>query len=483
MSRILIVEDEPYERLELKGEICALYGQDKVKVAESVEEAIEVVNTWKPALILLDIRLKAKSGLEVARYVRNRYPTIEIIIVTAYNEFEYAKEAMSLGINYYLSKPVRSKTLLETIREALHKNKAGAGSWAQPIWPLLETGQDTKAGAYIGFEVNAVLAAGFEKVGEELGEYLNYIDSSLQHGRTKTELKEERVIVYLERSIKDLTTELNSFGRDFEDRFAHGIILGIGHSGSTVTECYLRALAACNHKIFFPSHRVLEYDQTVGEGKNKYDYPLTMEQKLINLVRRGDTAQINEFLHQLAPALVSLSDRNYSVLRTWVEGLYNSLEKLCISEGVLLNGVSALKPDSFWFSAEHLERNLKDLVNGIRAQLEGRVRSQHPLIAQAVDYILEHYQKEITLLEVAQELKISSGYLSRLFKEEIGIPFKNYLIDLRMEKAKELLQQSGLGVFEVAFQVGYSDPNYFSEAFRKYEGMSPSEYREANAIP
>ena len=130
MSRILIVEDEPYERLELKGEICALYGQDKVKVAESVEEAIEVVNTWKPALILLDIRLKAKSGLEVARYVRNRYPTIEIIIVTAYNEFEYAKEAMSLGINYYLSKPVRSKTLLETIREALHK-KIGAGSWAQ----------------------------------------------------------------------------------------------------------------------------------------------------------------------------------------------------------------------------------------------------------------------------------------------------------------------------------------------------------------
>ena len=102
MARILIVEDEPFERLELKEEIAALYGDEEVRVAESVDDAIAVIEAWKPALLLLDIRLKGQSGLEVARYVRKKQMRSEIIIVTAYNEFEYAAKR-ALGINHTLS--------------------------------------------------------------------------------------------------------------------------------------------------------------------------------------------------------------------------------------------------------------------------------------------------------------------------------------------------------------------------------------------
>ena len=477
MPKILIVEDEPYERLELKAEVSTIYGANQVRGAESVEEAIAVLSSWKPDLILLDIRLKGKSGLEVARYVRKQQLRTEILIVTAYNEFEYAREAMTFGINYYLSKPVRPKLLLDTVREALQKYTAKVDAHSQSIWPLIQAGRESKAQDYLGFRVSSIVVAGFAKTCDKLDDYLEYLSTHLPLGRSKVELMEERVVAYLKDGFPEVDTELARLAQDFTHCFHQELVFGIADAEGGLTECYRRAIAACDHKIFYPDLRLLEYDQTVMERKNKFDYPVTMEQKLINLVKRGETTQIDELLQQMVPALISLSDRSFPVLRTWVEALVNSLKKMCISEGLLLNGISPLRPVSFWFSPEDLERDLKAVVGKIHAQASGKVRSEHPLIAKAINFLLEHFQEDISLLTVAQELNISSGYLSRLFKEEVGIPFKNYLITMRMDKAKQMLHQSGMAVSQVAFAVGYTDPNYFSEAFRKYEGVSPSEYK------
>lgn len=483
MFKILIVEDEPYERLGLKAQISEIYGQDNVRVAGSVEEAIDVVNSWVPDLILLDIRLKGKSGFEVARYVRKEYPKVEIIIITAYNEFEYARNALSFRINYYLSKPVRPSLLTDTIRDALHKDKDSEGSLPQPIWPLLETGQCSKAGESIGFDVRSVLVAGFEKAEGKLYEYMDYISLYLDKGKRKAELMEKRCIVYLDRSYNDLTGVLDSLCKDFENRFGSEIALGVGQYDGSIAGCYSRGITACNHKIFYPYIRVLEFDSIVKQTENRYAYPITVEQRLMNLVRRGNTTEMEGILHELVTALVSSSGRSYPVLRTWVEGLYNSLKRLCISEGIMSNEISDIRPDSFWFCAGHLEQDIGNFVDSIVHLLEGKIKTEHPIITKAVDYMLEHYKEDITLTGLSRKLNISSGYFSRLFKEEIGIPFKNYLIGIRMDRAKELLLKSGMAVSEAALEVGYSDPNYFSEAFRRYEGMSPSEYREANGIP
>ena len=477
MARILIVEDEPFERLELKEEIAALYGDEQVRVAESVEDAIAAVESWKPGLILLDIRLKGQSGLEVARFVRKKQLRSEIIIITAYNEFEYAREAMSFGINYYLSKPVRPQVLLGKVREALDKYNARADSPSQPLWPLLETGREKKAQDCLGFSVSTVIVAGFEQVGEHLEAYADFFTTKLPLERSKVELMEERVIIYLEDNSADLSLDLGRLADEFTKHFHHELVLGIASSGPNLADLYRQAIAACNHKIFYPGIRVLDYGQTVKESKKQCVYPVTLEQKLLNLVKRGEPKQIDDLLQEMVPALVQLSDGNYLVLKTWVDGLVNALNKMCISEGLLLNGVSVIKPNSFWFSTAHLERDLQVLVRKIRAQFAECLPSEHPVIAQAVNFLLEHYQEDISLERVAQELKISPGYFSRLFKAEIGVPFKNYLIEIRMKQAKQLLLRSDLTIAEVATAVGYLDPNYFSEAFHRYEGVSPSQFK------
>lgn len=477
MSKILIIEDEPYERNELQAEISAVYGQTMVKVAETVEEAIDVIAVWKPDLILLDIRLKGKSGLEVARYVRKQRLRTEIIIVTAYNEFEYAREAMSFGINHYLSKPVRPKLLLATIGEALQKHNALIGAGAQPVWPLLETDRTRKAQDCLGFSVSTVIVAGFAETGDKLDDYAAFFASELPAG-SKVEVMKERVIAYLKDDLSEIKKTLSGIAAGFVRRFGQELVLGLGGSGA-LAELYQQALMACNHKIFYPAARILEYAQTVKERRKKrYDYPVTMEQQLVNLVRRGETGQIDEMLHNMVPRLVALSEHSYPVLRTWVEALINALKMVGISEGLWLNGASVLKPASFWFSVAHLERDFQWLVGKIHGQISAGIPSRQPLVAKAVNYLLEHYSEDISLVTVARELNISPGYFSRLFKEEIGVPFKSYLIAIRMDKAKQLLSQNGLAVSQVAAAVGYADPNYFSEAFRKHEGISPSEYKE-----
>lgn len=482
MFKILIVEDEPYERLGLKEQISATYDPDNIRVAGSVEEAIDAVNSWVPDLILLDIRLKGKSGFEVARYVKKEYPAIEIIIITAYNEFEYARKALGFRINYYLSKPVRPSLLMETIRDALHKNKDSAVSLQQSIWPLLETGQHSKAESSIGFDVHTVLVAAFEKPQGRLHEYMNFIYTYLDKGKKKIELMKNRCIVYLDCDYEHLTSVLESLCSHFENKFGSKMVFGAGQSDGTMTDCYLRGITACNHKIFYPHISILEFEGMEKGRENQCAYPLTDEQKLLNMARRGSTTELEGMLHQLVEVLISSSGRSYPVLRTWVEGLYNSLKRLCITEGILSNEISIIEPEQFWFSAECLEKDIGGFIQRISRMLEGRTRIEHPVIAKAVDYMLEHYNEDITLPGLSRKLSISSGYFSRLFKEEVGTPFRNYLIGIRMDRAKKLLLKSGVAVSEVAVEVGYSDPNYFSEAFKKYEGISPSEYREMNGV-
>ncbi|HEY8392856.1 MAG TPA: helix-turn-helix domain-containing protein [Capillibacterium sp.] len=483
MARILIVEDEPFERFELKAEIAALYGDGQVRVAECVEDAIAVIESWKPALILLDIRLKGQSGLEVARYVRKKQLRSEIIIVTAYNEFEYAREAMSFGINHYLSKPVRPQVLLEKIEEALEKYNARAVSPSQPLWPLLEAGREKKAQDSLGSSISTVIVAGFEQAGESLEAYADFFAAKFPPERSKVELMEERIIIYLEDNPGVLAPDLGRLGDEFTRHFQHELVLGVASSGPTLAELYRQAIAACNHKIFYPGQRILHYAQVVTERKKQRDYPVTLEQKLLNLVKRGEQAQIDGLLQKMVPALLQLSEGSYPVLKTWVDGLVNALNKMCIREGLSLNGVAAFKPNSFWFSPAHLEGDLRALVRRIRAGFGERLPGEHPLIAQAVNFLLEHYQEDITLARVAQELKISPGYFSRLFKAEIGVPFKNYLTEIRMEQAKQLLCQGDHPIAEVAAAVGFPDPNYFSEAFRKYAGVSPSQYKASESKP
>ena len=109
--------------------------------------------------------------------------------------------------------------------------------------------------------------------------------------------------------------------------------------------------------------------------------------------------------------------------------------------------------------------------------LEGRQNKANSIIEKADKYILEHYNEDISLDEIAQHVNLSSYYFSRFYKNATGTNFTDKMVMLRMDKAKELLKQEELSVKDVSYMVGYSDPNYFSKIFKKVTGFNASEYK------
>ena len=183
----------------------------------------------------------------------------------------------------------------------------------------------------------------------------------------------------------------------------------------------------------------------------------------------------------MVPTLVQLSERSYLVLKTWVDGMVNALSKCVLVRdfaqwccGVQTEFLLVFPCSSRTGPASFSQKNSCPVCRASP--------SEHPVICRC-QFLVGTLSRRYYARRVAQELKISPGYFSRLFKAEIGIPFKNYLIKIRMEQAKQLLRQSDHTIAEVAAAVGFPDPNYFSEAFRKYEGVSPSQYKASESKP
>nr|WP_279380143.1 AraC family transcriptional regulator [Sporosalibacterium faouarense] len=114
---------------------------------------------------------------------------------------------------------------------------------------------------------------------------------------------------------------------------------------------------------------------------------------------------------------------------------------------------------------------LLDINNNREKQLEG-------IIIEAIEFIKENYNKNVSLRDVAKNLNMSYHYFSKFFKESIGKNFVDYVTDIRMSKAKELLENEDYSIKAISFDIGYNDPNYFSKIFKKYFGMSPTEFRQ-----
>jgi two-component system response regulator YesN len=123
----------------------------------------------------------------------------------------------------------------------------------------------------------------------------------------------------------------------------------------------------------------------------------------------------------------------------------------------------------------YLDKLVHEIILFIMTHKQGRNKKMIDIVK---DYIHEHYSKDISLKDIADHVCLSSYYLSKCFKNTEGINYKDYLIKVRMEKAKHLMSKQNKTVQETAFEVGYSDPNYFSKAFKNYVGISPTQYRD-----
>ncbi|MBQ6481003.1 MAG: response regulator [Anaerolineaceae bacterium] len=373
---ILIVDDEKLIREGLKKIIQEKApGFSVIGEACNGVEALQLTEILNPQICIVDIRMRRMDGIEFIRNVRNTNSRIRFIVLSGYEDFEYARELMPLGCTAYLTKPVKHEELLFFLKQC-----------AEDIKKDIQNEQ-----------LKNVLV-----------------------GSLAGTLKQQQIFRFSE---TDSISEIDLPHLRQEDRILDACINGNSKELSAAVDQLLKELQEENASLHIC---VVQLNRL---------YPLII--KKLN-------SQAFSFILERIPPVAAFESK--------------------------LRSASGL---------EEVRQYTQSLFDEIAyAMDQGKKGSERNVITRAKQYISENYSKSISLVDIAEHVGLNASYFSQLFKTETGQTYMKYLTNYRIEKAKELLKDPTLKIFEVGEMVGYSDPQYFNRIFRQVVNSTPREYRD-----
>lgn len=535
MCKVLIVDDEPIAveavAYMIKKNIPEL---NIVQTARSGKDAIEKTYSYHPDIIIMDINMPGINGIDSMKQINATNPDISFIIISAFDYFDYAVEAIALGVEEFLVKPVKEIKLVETLRKVMIKIEQRRDNMKRDleqqerlemIVPILETGfinslcmfdDNIKELQNYCELFNYKQSDGYVMAMEFGQKESKHIENKIGAGVQGEKMYEEyrkiiksscrcvvgpimlnRIIVYV---FDDSETE-NFEQKSEAIRLAQNIIrrasniypdiyIGVGrfHIGlSDSKKSYQEALRALN--TLFNSegdesslNQILHVDDIIEKmDYAQTDYEHQFETEIYYYVAENDQNQVMVSFDRIYAKMQSDNNLDFETIKKNMVVLIvgfgkrwsNAIDNYC----EVLSQILYTKDNNELFQI--CKRYINEAVQKISSVRQKKVNS---IIDRADKYIEEHYAEELSLDDVAKEVNLSSYYFSRFYKEESGINFSDKLINVRIEKAKELLMKEELSIKDVSFMVGYMEPNYFSKIFKKVTGYTASEYKKVYGI-
>ncbi|WP_117170085.1 response regulator transcription factor [Paraliobacillus sediminis] len=510
--KVLIVDDEPIICRGLTQTIpWENHDVEVIGVAHDGQDAINKIKANDQIdIVITDVRMPNKDGLQLAAHLADNYPAIKVIMISGYDEFSYAKQAIHLGVKEYLVKPVDIDELLQVVGKVIKEIK--------------EVQLESTQFHYSAF-MNAVYHQVFYDPGEVAVEFetlqnervypfisimKNYIDVSkhMQHEELNDfKLKWKREIdnrlatdqftsvsIYISVNIlltciledkNNLTpTELLPIAKDnaskqFIFNKTSIKLKNLYKTTNQLTE-ELKTLSIGEAEIITRS----EIDE---EAATKRLFPVDMQDSLIHAIVRFDRTQITEYTNQLFRYLKInhfLFEESVSVCSDVIKKVIETLQNLKQREKSTTyyyfnQSMDTLLTDSYQTLQKLFENDIEKIICAYKLT---DIDDKDWLITRAIDYIQSYYKSEIKAHEVANVINISPNYFSSLFKQKTGRNFNEYVNHMRVEEAKTLLAQTPFKVSEIAEQVGFHEYKYFVEVFKKFSGMTPTTYRKLTAV-
>lgn len=534
--KIFLVEDEMVIRRGIKNSIdWEKEGYIFCGEASDGELAYPMIIKEKPDILITDIRMPFMDGLELCKLVKKELPNIKILILSGYDEFDYAKEAIRLGVTEYLLKPISSGKLLEALNgvsESIRREKedkdlvrkymeemrentehekqkffeqmiAGNLSMAD----ALETGKkyemNLSAGMYNLLLFRFTLGKENRKSGELLGEAEYAIEKLTERLEYVFEFQrgvEGWAFLLMADNEEQMSERVKELSKDLEEIMKNYSTIayfgGIGQPVARLRELEEsfreaeRALAArftmeLNRIISVEDIRMAQNVDTLDDIEitsfGEIEKTRTMLEKFLN---NGAEDEIDEFvdvyINELPEEnLKSVLMRQYIIMDAYIV-MMSFCEKIEGIEGEMQAQSEELKNSMKTIQTlEEIKNYIRMLLKkiiGVRDTISGRRYSD--IIEIAKDQIRKTYMSdEISLNTIAAEVGMSPSYFSSIFSKEMGKTFVEYLTEIRMDRAKELLMCSSMKTSEIGYEVGYKDPHYFSYIFKKTQNCTPKEFR------
>lgn len=536
MIKIFLVEDEIAIRKGIKNSIdWEKEGYEFVGEAGDGELAYPMILKTKPDILITDIKMPFMDGLQLSKLVRKELPATKILILSGYDEFEYAKEAIKLQVAEYLLKPISSAKLLDVLaqvkevirqeqeeKELIKKYKEDMKEnrelekerfLNQIITQNLSLAQILETGESLGMDLSAPLYnvlllkitenGGKQETYAEIESALDTLSGVFSFRRGVDEWlflltaddaeKMERRIESCRKTVRQITEKTDPPVEYFG---------ALGNPVERLREIK-NSLKEAEKKFAFQYlkkwNQILEIPvRDVGSSENPQTEKKENEELLIssvqvdklnhkiieNFIHTGLRREVSNFVDDYFMSLgeksvQSLMFRQYVAMDFYLAAVA-FLERLGFSSKELVERCGDLKEmEQVIQTIEQTKEYIKKVLDATLECRESVSRKRYSdLLKEAVSYIEHHYEEEdISLNQVAASVNISPSHFSTIFSKEMGETFIEYLTNVRMERAKQLLRSSTMKTAEIAYAVGYKDAHYFSYLFKKVQKCTPREFR------
>lgn len=528
MASLLLVEDEEVIKDKLARNVpWRAYGFDRVAAVENGQEALALLTQERFDIMVTDIQMPRMNGIELIKEARKLDPMMKIIVISGYAEFEYAQESIKLNVSDYLLKPFASRRLLEVVlrvKEGAEREKAERSELEslrahlrknlsalreKLLMDILNHGfagpENLEDLRYLGLgdlegEICRVVVMEIPEnylrsAGEE-EKYLLNMQFCRQVERLLTESayrhlllnnRRNTVTVIIINPDEELPMRLEEWLTQLRLALDRPVVIGVGHAYRGLDDLpvsYREACVALQYRYSHGPNRVFSVQDVNLDNPfyHKHFYHLHRH-PIFDHLRTGTAQSVRADLAAFIEEL-RCSSINPESLRVIASNL---IFMACIvvnelgynPDEILGVDFSPSRDVNQAESLDELEEYLVvffDRITGFIAKK--RASRNQQLVDEIRRHVEENFATDINLSDLAKQYKISPGYLSLLFSERTGKSFVEYLTERRIRKAKELLRNTDLRVYEVAHAVGYNDPFYFSNCFKRLVGVTPTEFRD-----
>jgi two-component system, response regulator YesN len=538
MFKVMIIDDEPIIRKGLKNIInwkqfdCEVCGEAADGLCGS-----ELIKKLLPDIIITDIRMPEVDGLTMIKDLKSFIPESKIIILTGYRDFEYVQEAIKLGAFDFILKPSKIEELTSVINKAIKELKYNRekSDEINKLKLLFEQNIPILREKFlydILYEININHEDIIEKMNlfqiemndytlivvenespEDLDKEMTQYDKQLYKFGIINSFNEVFSDSFKVTSIP-LNDAWNAFVIQLSDEkatqedlinekcaylqkiiqscFGFTVSLALSSKGKSILELpakFKECSEALEHKFYIGNNSILSYNDLNSFFKyNDYSLLEKHQKFLLEGIKSGNLKVVKENLNDTLSYIEGLGNIDRQYLKDFYWNTISLINNIRVSVLDADNSKNSGRKDigSLHKMIEKCDsiKNLHSILEDSAMDIGRKVysfnnKSIKLVLRKAMDYIQEHYSEQVTLNEVSEHAYVSTYYISRVFKKELGKNYVDYLNEIRIEKAKELLGDIRYKTYEIAEKVGIPDAHYFSKLFKKYEGVTPTEYKDS----
>ena len=529
MYKIMIADDEGIVIDSLKFIIEKEFGDTcVVEYAKTGRSVIELAEMFRPDIAIMDIQMPGINGIEAMREIRKGNRDVLFVVVSAYDKFGYARDAIRLGVLEYITKPMERTRIVSVLKKGMgiidaerekRSNDLLVKEKLETVVPIIESGLiydillqekftedidnyktilgfdkpyaymmsvvcgDSQVGSHMTNAVGSSvkMQQHYQEVRGCLKEYFDCIVGTVMSNKLAVLIPcGKDKMDYNERI--DLIDKARALVRHMRGKTGISFRIGIGRAGvlQEMADSYNEALNA----LAMTTGSVAHADDLPIGCDYAGDYPIHLEKKIFDELEKG---QINGVLSAVRAFFCWMEENNPAdvmCIRLKILEFVLYAEHIAYQKGGMTYHFSSRQdylPTVMGLDSAEALRDwfLERMGHACQNILRKREEKAGSIIEMAEAYIRGNFHRDMSLDEVSRTVNISPYYFSKIFKEGTGKNFIEYLTNIRMERAKELLNTTEYSMKEICAMCGYSDPNYFSRSFKKNVGVTPTEYKPA----